>query len=127
MKWILLGSALGMMMAAKARGETRQVTFEITTKTPLPVGEQVFVTGNHDSLGNWAAVGAFASETVGGTSARNPSIPRPALNRSSPSRCTVARIGPKAMVSVSLLAAGFIGALEQAANKRASATLEVGR
>ena len=57
MKWILLGSALGMMMAAKARGETRQVTFEITTKTPLPVGEQVFVTGNHDSLGNWAADG----------------------------------------------------------------------
>ena len=53
MDWLLLGSALGMMMAAKSRGESRQITFEVTTKTPLPVGEQVFVTGNHDSLGNW--------------------------------------------------------------------------
>lgn len=53
MKWLLMGSVLGMMMAAKARGESRQITFEVTTKRPLPVGEQVFITGNHDSLGNW--------------------------------------------------------------------------
>jgi predicted alpha/beta superfamily hydrolase len=53
MNWLLLGGAMGMMVAAKARGESRQITFEVTTKRPLPVGEQVFVTGNHDSLGNW--------------------------------------------------------------------------
>ena len=38
---------------SKARGESRQITFEVITKTPLPVGEQVFVTGNHDLIGNW--------------------------------------------------------------------------
>jgi predicted alpha/beta superfamily hydrolase len=53
MKWILLGGALGMMVAAKARGESRQITFEVITKRPLPVGEQVFITGNQDSLGSW--------------------------------------------------------------------------
>lgn len=53
MNWLLLGGALGMMMAAKARSESRQITFEVTTRKPLPVGEQVFITGNHDSLGNW--------------------------------------------------------------------------
>ena len=25
----------------------------VCVKTPLPVGEQVFVTGNHDLIGNW--------------------------------------------------------------------------
>ena len=57
MNWILLGGALGMVVAARNRGESRQVTFEVVTKTPLPVGEQVFVTGNQDSLGNWAPDG----------------------------------------------------------------------
>ena len=31
----------------------RRVTFEVTTATPLPVGEQVFVTGNCEALGDW--------------------------------------------------------------------------
>lgn len=39
------------------RSDTRQVTFTITTHTPLPVGEQVFITGNHRILGNWDAEG----------------------------------------------------------------------
>ena len=37
------------------RSNTRQVTFEITTRTPLPVGEQIFVTGNQHILGDWNA------------------------------------------------------------------------
>ena len=63
MNWILLGGALGMVVAARNRGESRQVTFEVVTKTPLPVGEQVFVTGNQDSLGNWAPDGLPLSRT----------------------------------------------------------------
>jgi hypothetical protein len=31
----------------------RTVTFEITTLRPLPVGQQVFISGNIDVLGNW--------------------------------------------------------------------------
>lgn len=31
----------------------RQVTFEITTRRPLAVGEQVFISGNIEMLGNW--------------------------------------------------------------------------
>ena len=53
MNWLLLGGALGVVMAAKNRGGLRQLTFEITTRTALPVGEQVFITGNQDTLGNW--------------------------------------------------------------------------
>lgn len=29
------------------------VTFEITTTRPLPVGQQVFISGNIDVLGHW--------------------------------------------------------------------------
>lgn len=31
----------------------RIVTFEIVTPSPLPVGQQVFISGNIDMLGNW--------------------------------------------------------------------------
>jgi len=33
--------------------KTRLISFRITTMHPLPVGEQVFVTGNVDALGTW--------------------------------------------------------------------------
>lgn len=33
------------------------VSFEITTAYPLPVGQQVFISGNIDMLGNWEADG----------------------------------------------------------------------
>lgn len=35
----------------------RRITFRITTDAPLPVGEQVFVSGNLPSLGEWSADG----------------------------------------------------------------------
>ncbi|MCB1069409.1 MAG: hypothetical protein KDL31_03570 [Kiritimatiellae bacterium] len=31
----------------------RRVTFEITTRRPLAVGQQVFISGSIDMLGNW--------------------------------------------------------------------------
>lgn len=45
------------------RSDTRQVTFEITTRTPLPVGEQLFVTGNQHILGDWNAEGLPLTRT----------------------------------------------------------------
>jgi len=33
--------------------QTRQLTFEIMTEPPLPIGEQVFITGNCIGLGEW--------------------------------------------------------------------------
>lgn len=49
-------------MATAAKKSTshrteRMVTFEITTTRPLPVGQQVFISGNIDPLGNWQADG----------------------------------------------------------------------
>lgn len=41
------------MSRKQASEETRKIEFEITTMTPLPVGEQVFISGNVDGLGNW--------------------------------------------------------------------------
>ena len=35
----------------------RMVTFEITTQRPLPVGQQVFISGNLEMLGRWRADG----------------------------------------------------------------------
>ncbi|MFH0908292.1 MAG: CBM20 domain-containing protein [bacterium] len=41
-------------MAAKSKRLTeRTISFEIKTRKPLSVGEQVFVTGNINMLGNW--------------------------------------------------------------------------
>ena len=34
-----------------------RVTFQITTFRPLPIGQQVFIAGNHEALGDWAADG----------------------------------------------------------------------
>ena len=31
----------------------RMVTFEIVTPSPLPIGQQVFISGNIDMLGQW--------------------------------------------------------------------------
>jgi len=45
-----------MAAAAKKTSSHRtekMVTFEITTIRPLPVGQQVFISGNIESLGNW--------------------------------------------------------------------------
>ena len=41
-----------MATATKKRTE-RMVSFEVKTQKPLPVGEQVFVTGNVPMLGSW--------------------------------------------------------------------------
>lgn len=35
----------------------RRITFEVATMSPLPAGEQVFVAGDHEALGNWAPDG----------------------------------------------------------------------
>jgi len=57
MEWFVTAGLLGAVVAAKTRRESRQITFEITTRTPLPVGEQVFITGNHELLGDWSPDG----------------------------------------------------------------------
>lgn len=46
-----------MSMAMNAAGESRHITFRVMTEIPLPVGEQVFVTGNQPALGEWNAEG----------------------------------------------------------------------
>jgi len=38
---------------SSSRLTERTVTFEITTFRPLPVGQQVFISGNVHALGNW--------------------------------------------------------------------------
>lgn len=45
------------MAVKKARNKNRRVTFEIRTERPLSVGEQVFIAGNQEMLGNWKADG----------------------------------------------------------------------
>ncbi len=40
-----------------SRINERMVTFEITTLRPLPVGQQVFISGDTDALGHWRADG----------------------------------------------------------------------
>lgn len=42
-----------MMTAVHVPAETVTLRFRITTDVPLPVGEQVFITGNQEALGNW--------------------------------------------------------------------------
>lgn len=42
-----------MIMANHANAEFRRLAFEVTTEVPLPIGEQVFITGNQSALGNW--------------------------------------------------------------------------
>ena len=37
----------------KTRSTERTITFEVITPTPLPVGEQVFISGNQAELGEW--------------------------------------------------------------------------
>ena len=41
------------MAEKKSRGKSRRVTFEVRTAQALPVGEQIFVTGNQETLGKW--------------------------------------------------------------------------
>lgn len=43
------------MATSKVRKTQRNVLFEVRTAKPLPVGQQVFVTGNQKMLGNWRA------------------------------------------------------------------------
>jgi len=50
--WRLFGMA-SMVAGGRARPKSRFVKFEISTTTPLPVGEQVFVCGSHEELGLW--------------------------------------------------------------------------
>ena len=45
------------MAETKRRKKDRTVIFEVKTQTPLSVGEQVFVTGSLQALGNWRADG----------------------------------------------------------------------
>lgn len=41
------------MKLMKMRRPDRTVIFEVTTERPLPVGQQVFVSGNVEMLGHW--------------------------------------------------------------------------
>jgi hypothetical protein len=41
------------MAEKKSRKKSRRVTFEVRTARALPVGEQVFVTGNQEMMGKW--------------------------------------------------------------------------
>ncbi len=43
--------------AEKAAGKIRHVRFEVTTATPLPAGQQVFISGSDVVLGEWKADG----------------------------------------------------------------------
>lgn len=43
------------MATSKNRKTQRTVLFEVRTAKPLPVGQQVFVTGNQKMLGHWRA------------------------------------------------------------------------
>lgn len=45
------------MSTKNTAGHFRTVTFRFTTRQPLPVGEQVFVTGNVAELGHWEQPG----------------------------------------------------------------------
>lgn len=65
MDWPILlgGAALGLAMTAKNRGKQRQITFEVTTRVPLPVGEQVFVAGSGPVLGDWSPDGLPLTRT----------------------------------------------------------------
>lgn len=45
------------MAVRKPRNKNRRISFEIKTARPLPVGEQVFITGNQPILGDWKADG----------------------------------------------------------------------
>ncbi len=51
------------MKTKKATTKARRITFRIITMHPLPVGEQVFVVGNADALGNWNPTGFALSRT----------------------------------------------------------------
>lgn len=44
-------------MNRKAAEKTRRITFRVITAQPLAAGEQIFITGNDESLGNWAPDG----------------------------------------------------------------------
>jgi hypothetical protein len=48
---------MGQTKKKSSRTADRMVTFEITTFRPLPVGQQVFISGNIDVLGHWKADG----------------------------------------------------------------------
>jgi hypothetical protein len=46
-----------MKLAKKLRRPDRTVIFEVKTERPLPVGQQVFITGSVEMLGHWKADG----------------------------------------------------------------------
>ena len=46
----------GIVMTTNTQ-TTRRITFEIKTREPLPIGEQVFVTGNDPAIGSWKPAG----------------------------------------------------------------------
>ena len=51
-------------MSGQDKGSrSRRVIFEIFTTAPLPVGEQVFIAGGSDSLGNWRPDGLPLTRT----------------------------------------------------------------
>lgn len=47
--------SFGLLRVAplSAGWRSRHVRFEISTTVPLPIGEQIFITGNQESLGSW--------------------------------------------------------------------------
>lgn len=62
-------------MPAKRKDENRQITFEVITRVPLPVGEQVFISGNQHVLGNWNSEGFPLARTDDNTWAGSVILP----------------------------------------------------
>ncbi|MBU1694209.1 MAG: hypothetical protein KJ726_10660 [Verrucomicrobia bacterium] len=52
MDWRWFGMA-GMVARGRARPQSRLVKFEISTTTPLPAGDQLFICGSQEGLGLW--------------------------------------------------------------------------
>ena len=53
------------MASSKVRKTQRTVQFEVKTLKPLPVGQQVFVSGTQRVLGNWRPDGVPLTPLIG--------------------------------------------------------------
>lgn len=67
------------MATRKSRSSEKTVLFEITTTRPLPIGQQVFISGNQPMLGDWKADGLpltrMDDNTWAATAIIDPKIP----------------------------------------------------
>jgi len=53
----------GYVKKSVQKDRYRTVTFQVETMVPLPAGEQIFISGSADELGNWNATGFALSRT----------------------------------------------------------------